>query len=185
MLFVQFMLRYIYLVFPNLKSAKRRALCVFVCVIMCVCSLATKGSPQCKEAWPVPIYTHTLFILPFVTHSYTSMPAPLYVVILFKGSPSACCAHALLYIRGEVNQQMHTRCATLLKRITFPPLFTAEPENHTPLPQCFHWVRNVMPLGVCTNCSHKNPIPQWWEVFWPGSGMETVSYQFPLISSAS
>lgn len=132
MLFVQFMLRYIYLVFPNLKSAKRRALCVFVCVIMCVCSLATKGSPQCKEAWPVPIYTHTLFILPFVTHSYTSMPAPLYVVILFKGSLSACCAHALLYIRGEVNQQMHTRCATLLKRITFPPLFTAEPENHTP-----------------------------------------------------
>lgn len=87
------------------------------------------------------------------------MPAPLYVVILFRGSLSACCAPALLYIRGEVNQQMHARCATLLKRITFPPLFTAEPENHTPLPRCFHGVRNVMPLGVCTNCSHENANP--------------------------
>lgn len=180
MLFVQFMLRYIYLVFPNLKSAKRRALCVQF-LIMCVCSLTT----ECKEAWLVPVYTNTVYFALFVTHSYTSMPTPLYVIILFKGSLSACCAPALLYIRGEVNQQMHTRCATFLKRITFPPLFTAEPENHTPLPQCFHWVRNVMPLGVCTNCSHKNPIPQWWEVFWPGRGMGTVSYQFPLISSAS
>lgn len=71
MLFVQFMLRYIYLVFPNLKSAKRRALCVFVCVIMCVCSLATEGSPQCKEAWPVPVYTHTLFILPSLLRTHT------------------------------------------------------------------------------------------------------------------
>lgn len=68
MLFVQFMLRYIYLLFPNLKSAKRRALCV---QFMCVCSLYTEDSPQCKEARPIPVYTHTLFILPSLLRTHT------------------------------------------------------------------------------------------------------------------